>query len=96
MRHEPMKAEYVKCYTGNLDGTREGLVVASNQKEAAKVAGTSLYDFRNYWGAETHPWPIASPKLRTLYTRKFGGGGEWEEGLLSHIVPVSDSFGSRA
>jgi hypothetical protein len=80
-----MKTEYVKCYTGNLDGTREGLVVASNQKEAAKVAGTTLYDFRNYWGSETHPWPIASPKLRTLYTRKFGGGREWVEGRVSYI-----------
>lgn len=79
-----MKAEYVKCYTGNLDGRREGLVVASNQKEAAKIVQTSLNDFRNYWAAKGHPWPITAPKLRTLYTRKYGG--EWVEGRVSYIA----------
>ncbi len=71
------RPEYVKCYVGNFDGNREGLVVAANQKEAAKIAGTTLYDFRNYWVAMDHPWPISAPKIKTLYTRPFSTTGDW-------------------
>jgi len=77
---EVMKGDIVKCYVGNLDGTREGLIVASSQKEAATIAKTTLYDFRNYWHATVNPWPIKSPKPRTLYTRMFNSNGEWVEG----------------
>jgi hypothetical protein len=68
----------VKCYMGNLDGKLEGLVVAENQKRAAEIAGTTLYDFRRYWSAQS-PWPIPNAKIHTLYTRAYGARqmGEW-------------------
>jgi len=71
--------QFVKCYVGNLDGSRAGLVVAENKRVAAKVAETSLNDFRNYWNAAS-PWPISTPKLHTLYTKPYDGKGEWIEG----------------
>jgi hypothetical protein len=68
-RHRP---EMVKCWIGNLNGKHEGLVVARSQKEAAKVVGTSLHDFRDFWSEQRTPWPIEAPKVRTLYTRSYG------------------------
>ena len=66
------RPEMVKCWIGNLDGKRQGLIVARNQKEAAKVIGTSLHDFRNFWTEQRTPWPVDAPKIRTLYTRSYG------------------------
>jgi hypothetical protein len=70
---------YVKCYRGNYDGVREGLVIANNQKEAAKVVGCSLYEFRKYW---CHvDWPERfNLKLFTLYTKKMLANEEWYKG----------------
>lgn len=69
----------VKCYIGNLDGRRLGMVVAENQKVAAKVAETSVYEFRQHWAAQTD-WPIRAPKLHTLYTKPYNGKGDFQEG----------------
>jgi hypothetical protein len=84
-----MKSEKVKCYIGNLDGDRLGLVVAANQREAARIASTGLVDFRRHWNARLSPWPIQAPKLRTLYTRWYDGG-EWVEGRVRSTARISD------
>ena len=69
----------VKCYVGNYDGKNEGMVVANNQKEAAKIARTSLYDFRQYWHTATH-WPFRNPKPFTLYLKPYDSKtGDWTE-----------------
>ncbi len=65
----------LKCWIGNLDGLRQGIVVAASQKEAAKIVGTSMRDFAAYW-SEREPNPAAYfsiVKTRTLYTRPYGG-----------------------
>ena len=78
----------MKCFHGNFDGIRWGLVIASSKKNAAKVAGISLYEFRNYWTDDV-PWPKHELKPNTLYTRttfyiRSGDNeGEWFEGLCS-------------
>ena len=68
----------VKCYCGNYDGTRTGMVVANSKKAAAKIANSSLYDFNNYWGQVAWPkdW---TPKAFTLYTKRFGSDAKWFE-----------------
>lgn len=78
---------YVKCYQGNYDGTRSGMVIANNQKEAAKVVGCTLYEFRNYW--HQSDWPKGfTPKSFVLYTRMMMSEADWFEGycpLTSHL-----------
>ena len=59
----------LRCYIGNLDGDREGLVIAPNQRLAAKIAGVSLYDFRNHWIEYTHHRTSEVTEELTLYTR---------------------------
>lgn len=39
----------LKTWTGNLDGAREGLVIAPSKKRAREVIGTSRGDFEDYW-----------------------------------------------
>jgi len=67
-----MRAEKVKCWVGNLDGKRQGLIVAHNQKEAANLAGTSIGSFRDHWSLQVGKWPLTTPKILTLYTRPYG------------------------
>lgn len=74
------RLQRVRCYMGNYDGRRQGLVVATNQKEAAEVARTSVYTFRQYWSARPE-WPLTKLKLGVLYTRKYGTQNDWQEGI---------------
>jgi hypothetical protein len=78
----------LKCYVGNLDGLRRGLVLAHNQKRAAEIAGTSLYDFRRYWCGSVAP-EGAEFEPETLYTRSYKhsegvGKGKWEKGRVAY------------
>ena len=73
------RSDTVKCFQGNLDGSRGGLVVAANQKTAAAIAGASLSDFRQFWSSHA-PWPALDLKINTLYTRPINSEGEWAEG----------------
>jgi len=73
----------LKCYRGNYDGRREGLILAYNKKEAAQLANSSLYGFNEYW----HEWdgpPEAMKQFKshTLYTKPFSvrDDSEWFEG----------------
>jgi len=74
------RAQIVRVYMGNYDGSRQGLVVAASQKEAAKIARTSVYTFRQYWSARAE-WPLTKLKLGVLYTRKYDTQNEWQEGI---------------
>lgn len=68
-----------KCFIGNLDGRREGLVVARSARQAAEIVGTSVKDFADYW----HPspdWPMQTIYPYELYTRPFDSKGPWVKG----------------
>lgn len=70
----------LKCYQGNYDGSRKGLVFAHNQREAATAAMTSVYQFRNFW-SEVNP-PDGKFEPLTLYTRPYDAREtrEWTTG----------------
>lgn len=70
----------LKCFQGNLDGLRRGLVIASNQKDAAQAAGCSVYAFREMWSS-VGKQPTGEFKTNTLYTLPYDDrGGQWVEG----------------
>lgn len=82
-----MRKHQVKCWCGNYDGIREGLVLAVNQREAAAAAHTTVYSFRQYW-SRRDVWPLeiigrGFQKPNTLYTRLFDSRAPWSEGLCS-------------
>jgi hypothetical protein len=59
----------LKMWIGNLDGSREGLVIAPTQVRARAIIGTSRGDFDGYW--RQHPIdPRLEPEV--LYTRRYG------------------------
>jgi hypothetical protein len=63
----------LKCYyTANYDGEHEAFVVARSQKVAARVAGVSLYAFRQLWVALDGGWPVYCAVVERLYTRQLG------------------------
>lgn len=74
----------LKMWIGNLDGRREGLVVAPTKVRAREVIGASTgarssrKDFDDYW--TEHPVdPRYDPEV--LYTRRFGAPMEsWSRG----------------
>lgn len=70
----------LKMWIGNLDGSREGLVIAPTKVRARAILGTSTSrtDFDAYW--REHP---VDPRLEpeVLYTRRFGANVEtWYRG----------------
>lgn len=38
----------IKCYVGNYDGQRNGMIFAVSKREAAQVARCSVYHFERY------------------------------------------------
>jgi hypothetical protein len=66
----------LKMWIGNLDGRRQGLVIAKTKKRAMEVVGVGRTDFDGYW----HECPIDTAlEPEVLYTRKFDLGGEpWQ------------------
>lgn len=90
-----MRNQKLRCYYGNLDGTREGMVIAANQKEAADTAHTSVYSFRQFWHEGKLPEGQAhciecgcrySFQRGRLYTRmdqfRLGVGPDWYIGMV--------------
>ena len=68
----------LKMWVGNLDGSREGLVIAPTKVRARAIIGTGRADFDAYW----REYPV-DPRLEpeVLYTRRFGGRMEsWFRG----------------
>lgn len=56
----------LKMWTGNLDGRREGLVIATSKTRARQIIQTGRDDFKNYWTEK----PVdASLAAEVLYTR---------------------------
>lgn len=67
----------LKCWRGNLDGKFEGLVAANSQRAAAEIAGTTVYDFVQFWHVTTYPtWPEFKPF--TLYRKRFDSSDAWQ------------------
>lgn len=69
----------LKCYIGNYDGLRGGLVLVPNKTQARKVVRTSQRDFDDYW----YEWepahgliPVVNAKPLTLYTCLYGRSGK--------------------
>lgn len=75
-----MSAKAVKCYVGNYDGRRAGMIYATSKREAAKVAGCSVYHFERQWGTGHAPL-TATMKAGALYTRKNDYRSDWQEGI---------------
>ena len=74
-----MREQRLRCYIGNLDGQRDGMVFAPNQRTAAAVVKCSIYHFSEYWVQQPNR-PISDPKPLTLYTRN-DYRSEWQEGI---------------
>ena len=75
MNREPPKK--LKMWVGNLDGSREGLVIAPTKKRAIEIVGSGTTDFNAYWREHA-----VDPQLETevLYTRRFGASAPWFRG----------------
>lgn len=73
-------------WTGNYDGAREGLVVASTKEKAWKAVRAGRTDFNAYWREQ----PLdPSFEHEVLYTRKIDHTGvkpPWTKGLCA--LPV--------
>lgn len=70
----------MKCFIGNLDGKRNGLILAKSKEEAMRHIPTGRVDFNNYWGATECPSGTFEPL--TLYTRPANpiGAQPWVKG----------------
>jgi hypothetical protein len=67
-------ARTYKCWIGNLDGRRQGLVIATSQRRAVEVIGTTVGDFRRFWCEQRTVLDGYEPN--TLYTRRYGGSAQ--------------------
>lgn len=66
----------LKCWEGNYNGNVQGLVAAYSLRAAAEIAGTTVYDFTQYWGRRELPtWPDFKPF--TLYIKRFDSNDSW-------------------
>ncbi len=74
------RSKTLKCFQGNLDGQREGLVIASSQQQAASIANTSIHELRTYWVTDGD-WPDQEIKVNCLYTRPICSTAPWVEGV---------------
>lgn len=78
----------LKMWTGNFDGLRQGLVIATSKERARKIVGSGLTDFNDYWSE--HPVDSAlEPEV--LYTRslKIPRHGEEREPWQRGRCPLS-------
>ena len=74
---KPTPKPKLKMWTGNLDGRRQGLVIASSKQRASEVVGSGLTDFNRHWREQ----PIdGSLDPEMLYTRPFDSRGPWFPG----------------
>lgn len=63
-------------WVGNLDGRRQGLIVASSKAEAVRILGNSLKDFNDYWVER----PLETTfEPRALYVRSYTRPGPWHK-----------------
>jgi hypothetical protein len=72
-----MKA--MKMWIGNLDGDRQGLVIASSKERARKIVGTSRNDFENYWALQANVGQGLA--FEVVYTRPLRHrNAPWQQG----------------
>ena len=64
-------------WTGNLDGRRQGLVIAPSKQRASEVVGSGLTDFNRHWREKPIDEALAS---EVLYTRPIDSRGPWFRG----------------
>lgn len=80
-----MRQRKLKCYIGNIDGLREGLVLAYNKKDAATIAKLTIYHFSMYWTTlDTEKYKELIPM--TLYTRFFDTNTQWINGYCRKVI----------
>lgn len=69
-------------WIGNLDGLRQGLVIATSKVKARQIIGRcSAHEFDSYWREQDDVDETLAPE--TLYTRPFTtdrGKGMWFQG----------------
>lgn len=71
----------LKCFIGNYDGIRQGMVIANSQERLREALDCSQHEVSMNWAVGK--WPNFEPKPFTLYTRLYSGliVGEWHEGV---------------
>ena len=75
----------LRCWIGNYDGRREGLVIASTKGAARAAIPTGRTDFERYW-CEQADLPADVTEVEVLYTRpnigswRGGGNRAWVRG----------------
>jgi hypothetical protein len=57
----------LKMWIGNLDGSRQGLVIAPTKARAREILGIGHGDFDGYWTEQPAIYPALEPEV--LYTR---------------------------
>lgn len=69
----------MKMWLGNLDGSRQGLVIAPSKERARRIVGTSRKDFDDYWVVQ--PGVDQSLEFEVLYTRSMARpSAPWQQG----------------
>jgi hypothetical protein len=63
----------LKMWTGNLDGSRQGLVIAPTKARAREIVGVGRTDFDGYWRERSPVDTTLEPEV--LYTRRFDPTG---------------------
>lgn len=82
-RPKPKRAESItpmrslKMWIGNLDGDRQGLIIAPSKERARKIIGTSRADFENYWTVQRGVYQ--GMEFEVLHTRR-GNNDLWQQG----------------
>jgi hypothetical protein len=61
----------LKCYTGNLDGLRRGLIVTTSKTKAAQIAGCRSYRYFNDYWSEVEIRNAEGLESDTLYTQPY-------------------------
>lgn len=75
------RKKVMKCFTGNLDGTRRGLVCATSKVAAQKAVGTSRGDFNGYWMQTTELIEPAASNPEIVFVKLFDAapGTPWTQ-----------------
>jgi hypothetical protein len=69
----------VKMWIGNLDGSRQGLVIAPSKKRAREIVGASRSDFDGHWAVQDQV--DENLEFEKLYTRVFDENqARWTQG----------------
>ncbi len=76
----PMRS--MKMWIGNLDGDRQGLVIAPSKERARNIIGISRSDFENHWVRQRGVYQ--GLEFDVLYTRPMGVADfQWQQGRCS-------------